>query len=50
MLPDLVMRDSKLLCNKERFCACIEGNNIVGILEQLTNTALLINKVFRETL
>jgi len=45
MLPVLGMRDSKLLCNKEWFSACVEGGNIMGILEQITSIALLINKV-----
>ena len=50
MLPDLGMRDSKVLCNKESFSACVEGSKIMGILEQMTSIALLINKVFRERL
>jgi hypothetical protein len=47
MLPNLGMRGSKALCNKEWFSACIQGNNVMGILEQQINIALIINIVFK---
>jgi hypothetical protein len=46
-LSDLFLHISM---NKIKVSACIEDNNIMGILEHLTSIASLIKKVFGESL